>query len=141
MSHLTDRIESLKAAVRFLRAENSYIKSQDLLAEVEQLPSYSSPQKEHSSGRTVVSVGNSDVTFALESKRLMKEARVLSATPNLVDLCSSSSAGSNRSWQGKSRAPEYQFQVEKERLNVMRLKVEKLLDMRRLPFAWSSKVS
>ncbi|CAE6385420.1 unnamed protein product [Rhizoctonia solani] len=37
-SHLLEQIESLRGAVRFLRHENSYLKSQDLLRELNTLP-------------------------------------------------------------------------------------------------------
>ncbi|ELU43793.1 dynactin [Rhizoctonia solani AG-1 IA] len=37
-SHLLEQIESLRGAVRFLRHENSYLKSQDLLRELNSLP-------------------------------------------------------------------------------------------------------
>ncbi|KAJ1310514.1 hypothetical protein OPQ81_007245 [Rhizoctonia solani] len=38
VSHLLEQIESLRGAVRFLRHENSYLKSQDLLRELNSLP-------------------------------------------------------------------------------------------------------
>ncbi|QRW00779.1 Dynein associated protein [Ceratobasidium sp. AG-Ba] len=41
-SHLLEQIESLRGAVRFLRHENSYLKSQDLLRELHALPSLAS---------------------------------------------------------------------------------------------------
>ncbi|KAF8610746.1 hypothetical protein BDV93DRAFT_517841 [Ceratobasidium sp. AG-I] len=41
-SHLLEQIESLRGAVRFLRHENSYLKSQDLLRELNALPSLTS---------------------------------------------------------------------------------------------------
>ncbi|KAG9118459.1 hypothetical protein FRC07_007022, partial [Ceratobasidium sp. 392] len=41
-SHLLEQIESLRGAVRFLRHENSYLKSQDLLRELHALPALSS---------------------------------------------------------------------------------------------------
>ncbi|GAA6009177.1 hypothetical protein JCM11491_005782 [Sporobolomyces phaffii] len=40
---LVDKINSLRSAVRFLRSENSYLKSQDLLSELDLLPSYELP--------------------------------------------------------------------------------------------------
>ncbi|KAG8679760.1 hypothetical protein FRC08_016754 [Ceratobasidium sp. 394] len=40
-SHLLEQIESLRGAVRFLRHENSYLKSQDLLRELHALPALS----------------------------------------------------------------------------------------------------
>ncbi|KAL8277717.1 hypothetical protein RQP46_009839 [Phenoliferia psychrophenolica] len=39
-SRLIEQIDSLRGAVRFLRSENSYLKSQDLLSELDQLPLY-----------------------------------------------------------------------------------------------------
>lgn len=38
-SHLLEQIESLRGAVRFLRTENGYLKGQDLLKEIQSLPS------------------------------------------------------------------------------------------------------
>lgn len=135
-SYLVDQISSLRGAVRFLRSENSYLKSQDLLTELDSLPSYTipsltlPPSPPHSpTGLPSTRSSPSPLSFALESKLLLREARLLSSTPRLVDL-SAVKPGGQRGWQPKARAPRNQWLAEKERANVLGRKVERLWEMR-----------
>ncbi|KAG8833690.1 hypothetical protein FRC17_010222 [Serendipita sp. 399] len=52
-SHLLEQIESLKGAVRFLRTENGYLKGQEMLKDIQSLPSLAGP----ASGRTSAGFG------------------------------------------------------------------------------------
>ncbi|KAI5478786.1 dynactin [Pseudohyphozyma bogoriensis] len=138
-SRLVEQIDSLRGAVRFLRSENSYLKSQDLLAELEHLPSYSLPPSAPTApagvpsppGRTLphdpVALRQS---FATESKLLLREARLLSSTPRVVDLSLARPSGTVAGWQPSARAPENQYLAEKERVRSLGRKVEKLWQMR-----------
>ena len=139
-SRLIEQIDSLRGAVRFLRSENSYLKSQDLLAELELLPTYSVstpppplptpgvPTRPRQSIATDPAVLRQ--SFAAESKLLLREARVLSATPRLVDLSLVKPGGRTAGWQPGARAPASQVLAEKERARLLGRKVERLWAMR-----------
>ncbi|KAK4702285.1 dynactin 1, partial [Phenoliferia sp. Uapishka_3] len=141
-SRLIEQIDSLRGAVRFLRSENSYLKSQDLLAELEELPTYAfttppvpspptpgKPSRSRQSSAAIDPVVQRQ-SFAAESKLLLREARVLSATPRLVDLSLVKPGGRMAGWQPSARAPESQYMAEKERARSLGRKVERLWAMR-----------
>ncbi|KAG9054727.1 hypothetical protein FS842_004320 [Serendipita sp. 407] len=52
-SHLLEQIESLKGAIRFLRTENGYLKGQEMLKDIQSLPSLAGP----ASGRASAGFG------------------------------------------------------------------------------------
>ncbi|SCV67323.1 BQ2448_5969 [Microbotryum intermedium] len=147
-SYLIEQIESLRNAVRFLRSENSYLKSQDLLTEFDALPTYSLPAiaplalpKEASglpvsSCRVPLASATSPTlapleptSFAVQSKQLLHEARLLSATPRLVDL-SGVRPGGKKGWTPSARLPSSQLRAEKDRSKALSRKVEALWEMR-----------
>lgn len=140
-SRLIEQIESLRGAVRFLRSENSYLKSQDLLLELDQLPSYSlpplppSPTKSTGIPLTASSFLPTDPSiiqrnFVTESKLLLREARVLSATPRMIDLSLVRPGGKSVGWKSRSRDPNSQWEVEKDRVRDLSRRVERLKEMR-----------
>ncbi|OAV92880.1 hypothetical protein PTTG_02031 [Puccinia triticina 1-1 BBBD Race 1] len=110
-TQLVEQVESLRGATRFLRAENSYLKSQSLLKQLNALPSYSvlpptfPPVLPGDADGNPSSPGPGQTTqedelptaspanptdqlrkFAEESKRLYREALAISASPRVVDL-------------------------------------------------------
>ncbi|KAA1088021.1 hypothetical protein PGTUg99_019784 [Puccinia graminis f. sp. tritici] len=110
-TQLVEQVESLRGATRFLRAENSYLKSQSLLKQLNALPSYSvlppafPPVLVGDADGNPSSPGPGQTTqedelltkmpanptdqlrkFAEESKRLYREALAISANPRVVDL-------------------------------------------------------
>lgn len=119
-SYLLERISSLRSAVRFLRSENAFLKSHELVSDLDALPTYELPPtppltpekpnqgfppsrerddgretEEEEGGRTglpwmpTADRSSSPLpleSFAVRSKRLLREARLLSCTPRLVDL-------------------------------------------------------
>lgn len=140
-SRLIEQIESLRGAVRFLRSENSYLKSQDLLLELDQLPSYSlpplpsSPPKSTGLPLTASSLLSTDPsiiqrTLITESKVLLREARVLSATPRMIDLSLVRPGGKITGWKSRARDPNSQWEVEKDRVRDLSRRVERLKEMR-----------
>ncbi|GAA5939048.1 hypothetical protein JCM3775_002659 [Rhodotorula graminis] len=151
-SYLIEQISSLRSAVRFLRQENAYIKSHDLLVQVDALPSYDLPPtppltpEPHdpldlassspflSSSRAATKSLPSP-SFAIRSAQLLREARLVSATPRLVDVSraatGSSAAGDGRKpWQAVRRDPHSQLWAEKERTRLLERKVQRLWDER-----------
>ncbi|KAF8644238.1 hypothetical protein AX16_008593 [Volvariella volvacea WC 439] len=112
-SYLLEQIDALRGTVRFLRSENSYLKGQDLLREIESLPPLPSYQRTISpplpptkppgldpSGLSDTEESSSDSgtdiltsrtpptlhSIALETKLLYRDVIQFSATPKVVDL-------------------------------------------------------
>lgn len=135
------KIESLRGAVRYLRSENSYLKSQDLLKQLNTLPSYTPlpPAFPPSFAEDDASVSIPDTAFdrarrfASESKALFKEAAALSSRPKVVDLTKAKRSGSGTgpaAWQSRARLPQEQFDRRKEEVERLRKKIEGLRELR-----------
>ncbi|GAA5853786.1 hypothetical protein JCM5353_001035, partial [Sporobolomyces roseus] len=146
-AYLIDKINSLRSAVRFLRSENSYLKSQDLLADLDALPTYELPPTppltpEPPSDDEILSPNLSRTTrkpsalpvqsFAARSKLLLREAGLISATPRLVDLSQIPPIGSDRRrpWTPAQRDPRNQLWAEKERVRALERKMKSLCESR-----------
>ncbi|GAA5932529.1 hypothetical protein JCM1841_000239 [Sporobolomyces salmonicolor] len=148
-AYLVEQITSLRSAVRFLRSENSYLKSQDLLADLDSLPSYAlpptppfTPEPSSDEDDSVPSPPLSRLSkklatlpaesFATQSQQLLREARLVSATPRLVDLSQIAPLGAKgkRGWQPAQRDPRNQLWAEKERARELERKVKLLWDAR-----------
>ncbi|BGP58574.1 hypothetical protein JCM8202_002336 [Rhodotorula sphaerocarpa] len=150
-AHLLDRIAALRNAVKFLRSENAYLKSHDLLSDLDALPTCELPPtpprspepsaeadssaaafRRPSAGLpwvpTSAGAGAGAVvppeSFAVRSKRLLREARLLSCTPRLVELPrppavvaddAPSAAARGGAGGSRRRDPRQQLWAEKER--------------------------
>lgn len=130
-SQLVGQIDSLQGAVRYLRSENSYLKSQDLLSNLEELPSYCSPTPIYSVTTNDTTSASQESTvqrvfWSKEVKGLLHEARVLSATPSVVDLPLVVSGDTPGGWKSRFRAPEIQLHAEKERIRILSRKLDQL---------------
>lgn len=171
-SYLLERISSLRSAVRFLRSENAFLKSHDLVSDLDALPAYElpptppltpernsndgfPPSRERDDGQEAeeeeglrtglpwmpttnrTSSPLQPESFAVRSKRLLREARLLSCTPRLVDLrpppsaaptSSPTTAASDSSTpllirSSRRRDPRNQLWAEKERARRLEWKV------------------
>ncbi|GAA5897736.1 hypothetical protein JCM8208_000245 [Rhodotorula glutinis] len=155
-SYLVEQITSLRSAVRFLRQENAYIKSHDLLVQVDALPSYDLPPTppltpephdplDLASSSPFLSSSRAATkslpppSFVIRSAQLLREARLVSATPRLVDVSraapgaaggSSAAADGRKPWQPVRRDPRSQLWAEKERTRLLERKVQRLWDER-----------
>ncbi|GAA5901065.1 hypothetical protein JCM5296_007301 [Sporobolomyces johnsonii] len=148
-AYLVEQITSLRSAVRFLRSENSYLKSQDLLADLDSLPSYAlpptppfTPEPSSDEDDSVPAPSLSRLSkklatlpaqsFATQSQQLLREARLVSATPRLVDLSQIAPIGAKgrRGWQPAQRDPRHQLWAEKERARELERKVKLLWEAR-----------
>ncbi|KAG0655268.1 hypothetical protein C6P46_001082 [Rhodotorula mucilaginosa] len=171
-SYLLERISSLRSAVRFLRSENAFLKSHDLVSDLDALPTNESPptppltpernsndgfppSRERDDGQEAeeeeglrtglpwmpttnrTSSPLQPESFAVRSKRLLREARLLSCTPRLVDLRSPSAPSSTAPTSSatadsstppfltgsRRRDPRNQLWAEKERARRLEWKV------------------
>ncbi|GAA5942628.1 uncharacterized protein JCM15063_000844 [Sporobolomyces koalae] len=153
-AYLVDKITSLRSAVKFLRSENSYLKSQDLLSDLDAIPLFELPptppltpepcsDSEHEAGPTGTSSLSrrsesnpkalAPQSFAVRSKLLLQEARLVLATPRLVDLSQvSASQGDRRrkAWTPARRDPRNQLWAERERGHALERKMLKLCEAR-----------
>ena len=113
----------MRRTVRFLRTENSYLKGQDLLREIESLPKLPTlvPREPTPplapSGLSDTDDSDSEgpatpislTTLAAESKLLYREVFKYTASPKVVDITSRTSKdGSGRAWVPKKKTPAYQ---------------------------------
>ncbi|GAA5890444.1 hypothetical protein JCM6882_002923 [Rhodosporidiobolus microsporus] len=150
-SYLIEQITSLRSALRFLRSENSYLKSQDLLSSLNALPTYILPptppltpeppsdseQDDSSPTRSrflspLQPAKLPPQAFATQSKLLLREARILSATPRLVDVSQIPPVGAEgkKAWQPAKRDPRNQLWAERERSRALEKKMQALMDSR-----------
>ncbi|GAA6010163.1 hypothetical protein JCM10207_005646 [Rhodosporidiobolus poonsookiae] len=148
-AYLIEQITSLRSAIRFLRSENSYLKSHDLLTSLDALPSYDLPptppltpeppsdSEDDASSRFLSSTSPSPTklpaqAFATQSKLLLREARLLSASPRLVDISHVAALGSEgkRAWQPARRDPRNQLWAERERARALERKMRVLMQGR-----------
>lgn len=121
------KIEALRGAVRYLRRENSYLKGQDLLKEIQALPTlpdFSSrgptPPLDPS-GSSSESESDSDEqrppslrSLATETSLLYRDVIQFSSTPKIVDLTAMNrkrmeSSQNIRGWMPKRMTPSYQL--------------------------------
>lgn len=135
------QIEALRGTVRFLRQENSYLKGQDLLREIQALPPLVQPIKLPPTPPLEPSheLFDSDSedsfdtrrpptfkTLSTETKLLYRDVIHFSSNPRVVDLSvlnrgnDGTGAKRNKAWLPRKQTPGYQLlerQREAERLN------------------------
>ncbi|KAM0787072.1 hypothetical protein ACM66B_006333 [Microbotryomycetes sp. NB124-2] len=153
-SYLVEQIESLRGAVRFLRLENSFIKSGDLASQLDALPALRTRPRPQLAAAVVtakdtttfadgipkaaveddkLAVPTDARAFAVVSRALVREARLLSCSPRLVDV-SKAKQGGLSGWQPKHETPRGQLQAEKDRVRRLRSRVQQLVDARPLVY-------
>lgn len=146
--HLVDQIENLKSALRFLRAENSLLKSKDLFndiaslsplrtASLEPVPKLVKSTESDSEDdaadlpvtpRAHTRVTRPDARLALdtESKKLLKEVASFTAVPRIVDI---SGLGANGpAWRSRRNSPQAQLRRFAADRHALERKVESLAD-------------
>ncbi|GES86297.1 dynactin 1 [Rhizophagus clarus] len=123
---LASQIESLKFAIRYLRAENSHLKGKDALNALDWhlQPRRRRALQDQSEGELLKSV-------ASEAKSLLKDFRVVSASPRIIDL--TKTLENQKQWRPLKKTPEYQYQVQQsvmytlqQRSNELKLKLRQL---------------
>ncbi|CAG8525134.1 15381_t:CDS:10 [Acaulospora morrowiae] len=122
---LTSQIESLKFAVRYLRAENSHLKGKDAL---NVLNWHLQPKKHR-----IIKEQNEELlrNAADEAKSLLKQFRSVSSSPRIVDL--TKTVENRKKWQPLNKSPEYQYQMQQsvmytlqQRSNKLKSKIQQL---------------
>ncbi|KAI0756147.1 dynactin [Daedaleopsis nitida] len=131
-SYLLEQIDALRGTVRFLRSENSFIKGQDLLKEIEALPELREPLPRAPTPPLVPStLSDSDSdsddeprapptlrSLAVESKLLYREVIKYTSSPRLVDLSVLKSRRADghpttKAWMPRKKTPAYQLHERK----------------------------
>lgn len=157
------QIESLKSALRFLRSENAALRTRAALLDLgltADLSGLAAPlsrvsDAEESSAQfegaaaspmTQKRVLNADTELravALETKRLIKDARVVCASPKIVDLtkhsisaskapaadgtaAAASTSTARRPWLAQSSRPEWQYHTQQAALNTIQQRSNEL---------------
>ena len=137
------QLESFRGAVRFLRMENSYLKGNDLMREIEELPPL--PETRHRLPTPPLDIsGLSDTdesdteskhkvpsvrSLATETKTLYKEVIKFSSTPRVVDLSTTkTSQGSGKGWIPRKKTPTYQVWERKTQAERLNRRVQGLLE-------------
>ncbi|KAI5998160.1 dynein associated protein-domain-containing protein [Pisolithus albus] len=147
-SHLLDQIEALRGTVRFLRTENSYLKGQDLLKEIQALPPLPDPVGRVTtppldpSGTSDTDESDDDVpttpptlrSLATETKMLYRNVIRFSSSPRVVDLSvlhAKRAEGEGKpvkGWMRKKDMPAHQILERKLEAEHLRKRVKGLLD-------------
>ncbi|KAJ7449516.1 dynactin [Mycena latifolia] len=106
-SHILDQIDALRGTVRYLRTENSYLKGQDLLREIEALPPLPEPISRIPTPHCIprdcqirtIPIRKTDRTrhrrcalLATETKILYRDVIKFSSSPRVVDLSASNAS-------------------------------------------------
>lgn len=118
-SHVTSQLETLKAAIQYLRAENSHLKSRDIISslQLDKFPEQIEHNEEEIKKKEALR------TMALETRVLIKDIRAASAVPKLVALDAERRSGK---WQSQKRSPSYQYQTQQSVLYTLKLRSEQL---------------
>ncbi|KAF1804875.1 hypothetical protein FB192DRAFT_1053409 [Mucor lusitanicus] len=117
---MTSQVESLKAAIRYLRAENAHLKGSDIIRSLQLHDEYNKPKKP-----VEPQVQAMMRSFALETRMLVKDMRTASATPKVIQLSADRKGGK---WQSEKRLPDYQYQTQQSVLYTLKQRCDQLKD-------------
>ncbi|KZT27488.1 hypothetical protein NEOLEDRAFT_1060271 [Neolentinus lepideus HHB14362 ss-1] len=143
-SYLLEQLEALRGTVRFLRMENSYLKSQDLLREIQTLPPLPEPISREPtpplepSGLSDTDSESEELSSPPTLRSLTTETKVLyrdvirfSSTPRVVDLSELNAnrvEGKTKSWMPRNKNPAHQVYERKMEAERLSRRVKGLLD-------------
>lgn len=130
------QINALRGTVRYLRTENSYLKGQDLLREIEALPPLPDRTRQPTPPLDPSTASDSDSDselpdspptlrdLATETKMLYRDVIKFSSSPRVIDLSAlnakKAEANGKRLWMPKKQTPAHQVwerKMEAERLS------------------------
>jgi len=151
-SYLLEQIEAYRGTVRFLRTENSYLKGQDLLRELQALPPLpdtsgrtpTPPLEPSGLSDTDDEDDNSDTeslrppptlrSLATETKLLYRDVIKFSSSPRVVDLSvlnrkrADGTAVSGRGWLPRKKTPVHQVWERKKEAEKLNRRVRGLME-------------
>lgn len=121
---LNGQMESLKSAIRYLRAENAHLKGTDMIRSLS-LDGQDDFDKKLKKKETVVDPETKELirSFALETRMLVKDMRTASATPKVIQLAPDRRGGK---WQSEKRLPDYQYQIQQSVLYTLKQRCDQL---------------
>lgn len=140
------QIEALRGTVRFLRTENSYLKSQDLLNEIQALPPLPEPVSRlptpelDPSGLSDSDDSDLDTlhtaptlrSLTTETKLLYRDVIKFSSSPRVVDLSTLNArraeTNNGKIWMRKKETPAHQVWERKMEAERLSRRVRGLLD-------------
>lgn len=142
------QIDALRGTVRFLRGENSFLKGQDLLKEIEALPVLAEPfSREPTPPLVPTTLSDSDSDsddeprppptlrdLAVESKLLYREVIKYTTSPRIVDLSvlrakREDGSGAAKAWMPRKKTPAYQLFERKMQGERLGKRLKGLLEM------------
>jgi cell division protein FtsB len=114
---MTSQVETLKASIRYLRAENAQLKSSDFVRSLDLDINTTKPRKEEDNKREEIK------SVARETRVLVKDMRIASASPRVIQL---SSLTKPNLWQTIKKSPDYQYQIQQSVLYTLKQRSEQL---------------
>lgn len=114
---MTSQVESLKAAIRYLRAENAHLKGSDIIRSLHLQDEYKQKKPVEPQVQAMMR------SFALETRMLVKDMRTASATPKVIQLSAERKGGK---WQSDKRLPDYQYQTQQSVLYTLKQRCDQL---------------
>ncbi|KAF8273848.1 dynactin [Lactarius quietus] len=141
-THLLEQLENFRGAVRFLRKENSYLKGNDLMREIEELPRLPETHRLPTPPLDISGLSDTDESdteskhkvpsvrsLATETKTLYREVIKFSSTPRVVDLSTTkTSQGGGKGWVPRKKTPTYQVWERKTQAERLNRRVQGLLE-------------
>lgn len=115
-SHLVSQIESLRGTVRYLRSQNSFLRSQDLLADLSSLPTYETATHPSEENARIIKE---------ESAALFRQVAEMSSRAKVVDL---SKIETGKAWNRMEDRPKIQLERKRAQLEILKKKVDRLAD-------------
>lgn len=119
-------METLKSGIRYLRIENAYLKSCDLVRSLQLDDAMTQPLTAEHAGRK--DQEDTRRALATEGRALLKEMRRVSASPKLVVLKPHDKERQRRrpGWQSQKSLPDYQYQEQQSSLHTLHQRSEQL---------------
>lgn len=109
---MAGHMETLKASIRYLRAENAQLKSADFCRSLDLTPT---PAINHTKNQP----RNELITdIARETRVLVKDMRIASASPRVVQLAAAPSNAPK--WSSIKKSPDYQYQTQQSVLYTLK---------------------
>lgn len=121
---MTSQVETLKASIRYLRAENAQLKSSDFVRSLNLDFAFAPTAKQVKAEGEEENKREEIKSVARETRVLVKDMRIASASPRVIQLASHVS--NKPSWQTIKKSPDYQYQTQQSVLYTLKQRSEHL---------------